>query len=553
MLCMIQIWSQKYLGTYEYISMAYERQVWIPNHGTFIKTKTILQRRRGRQKKTTKKENEVIKPSETGFEPVRPKSYDKCWHRSQFKSYPLTTLAFRHKRDPEIPIKKYTKHQLLDPLNGDRSQCVLLIWSKADFDVCQRTSPGEMDGDPAVEPQLDRFSSLLPLPYRVSILLILGVWGWGFNLHYLSFLKIDVPALIRYPHRHSASVPSHHLSTYRFATLLTIPLVTSLFIFWTFTGGQARLVVTHEILPQSYLFFLFLSFLLPLKRLSRAGRYRFLSTLKRISIGGLAETQDGKFGDILLADALTSYAKVLGDLFVSACMFLSPTYSSTGLPNRRCGGDYIVPFVMAIPSLIRLRQCLIEYIRVRKSNEKHGGMGQSGWGGQHLANALKYSSAFPVIILSAMQRGYDTSKIGMSETGLFRLWLLFVFVNSFYSFYWDVTKDWDLHLFSSSSSRNNPAHPYGLRRHRYFHTAQLYYIAIVIDFLLRCTWSFKLSPHLDHLNDLEGGIFVMEFLEVFRRWIWIFFRVETEWVRNNLGPAPDDILLGEYNGKIDDD
>ena len=47
--------------------------------------------------------------------------------------------------------------------------------------------------------------------------------------------------------------------------------------------------------------------------------------------------------------------------------------------------------------------------------------------------------------------------------------------------------------------------------------------------MLRCTWSFKLSPHLDHFNDWEGGIFVMEFLEVFRRFIWIFFRVETEW------------------------
>lgn len=57
----------------------------------------------------------------------------------------------------------------------------------------------------------------------------------------------------------------------------------------------------------------------------------------------------------------------------------------------------------------------------------------------------------------------------------------------------------------------------------------MYYGAIVIDLMLRCTWSFKLSPHLDHFNDLEGGIFVMEFLEVLRRWMWIFFRVETEW------------------------
>lgn len=57
----------------------------------------------------------------------------------------------------------------------------------------------------------------------------------------------------------------------------------------------------------------------------------------------------------------------------------------------------------------------------------------------------------------------------------------------------------------------------------------MYYGAIVIDLMLRCTWSLKLSPHLDHFNDLEGGIFVMEFLEVLRRWMWIFFRVETEW------------------------
>lgn len=57
----------------------------------------------------------------------------------------------------------------------------------------------------------------------------------------------------------------------------------------------------------------------------------------------------------------------------------------------------------------------------------------------------------------------------------------------------------------------------------------MYYYVIVIDLLLRCTWSFKLSPHLDHFNDLEGGIFLMELLEVFRRWVWVFFRVETEW------------------------
>lgn len=63
----------------------------------------------------------------------------------------------------------------------------------------------------------------------------------------------------------------------------------------------------------------------------------------------------------------------------------------------------------------------------------------------------------------------------------------------------------------------------------HFYAKEIYYIAIIIDLMLRCTWSLKLSPHLDHFNDLEGGIFAMELLEVFRRFIWIFFRVETEW------------------------
>ncbi|KAI9662187.1 MAG: protein-ER retention protein [Trizodia sp. TS-e1964] len=299
---------------------------------------------------------------------------------------------------------------------------------------------------------------------------------------------------------------------------------------------------------------LWIFFLLPFKQASRTGRYHFLSALKRISLGNLAEPADAKFGDILLADVLTSYAKVLGDMFVSGCMFFSSKYSSTGKPDRRCGGQYMVPLVIAIPSIIRLRQCLIEYIRVRKSIQKQGGAGLSGRGGQHLANALKYSTAFPVIILSALQRGYDPSNARMSEKTLFRLWLLFVFINSFYSFYWDVAKDWDLTLVSPSKERNDPEHPWGLRRRLYFHTNGIYYTAIIIDFFLRCTWSFKLSPHLDHFNDLEAGIFVMELLEVFRRWVWIFMRAETEWVRkSNIGPSPDDILLGDYSGKVDED
>lgn len=223
--------------------------------------------------------------------------------------------------------------------------------------------------------------------------------------------------MIRYPARQGQNSNLHHHSTYRLATILSIPLVASLLFFWAVTRGDKHAVLSWQILPQSFLLFIVLCFVLPVKRMSRSGRLHFLATLKRISVGGLAEVQDGKFGDIILADVLTSYAKVMGDLFVSTCMLFSTKTVSTAKPDRGCGGTFLVPFIIAIPSMIRLRQCLIEFSRVRRNRTT-----ASGWGGQHLANALKYSTAFPVIILSAVQRGYNPETFHMSEAGLFRLW-----------------------------------------------------------------------------------------------------------------------------------
>jgi len=137
-----------------------------------------------------------------------------------------------------------------------------------------------------------------------------------------------------------------------------------------------------------------------------------------VAIGGLAESQDGKFGDILLADALTSYARVLGDLYVSFCMFFTDGIAATSKPNRACGAEIVVPIIVAVPSAIRLRQCLTEYVRARRSSTRR----EVGRGNQHLANALKYATAFPVIWISAKLRNYNPLDFhGYSEVTTHRL------------------------------------------------------------------------------------------------------------------------------------
>lgn len=318
-------------------------------------------------------------------------------------------------------------------------------------------------------------------------------------------------------------------------------------LFWAVSRGDPGLVVAYDWIPMAFLLLLGASFFAPLRLLSHAGRTRFLHTLRRISIGGLAESKDGKFGDILLADVLTSYAKILADLLVSVCMFFfdGPEGSATARPDRKCGGrGLLVPLAMAVPSAIRLRQCLIEYGRVKRSMSM-----SDGWGGQHLANAAKYATAFPVIIFSALLPGASEIARGDGIT-TYRAWVVAVLANSLYSFYWDVAKDWDLSLFSHE--RLSQMHPYGLRRTLVFRLPVVYYAAITLDLALRCTWSLKLSPHLEHMMNWEGGVFALQFLEVFRRWVWIFFRVETEWIRNqSSGLGDDDILLGDVGGRDD--
>lgn len=373
-----------------------------------------------------------------------------------------------------------------------------------------------------------------------------AVWGWGLNLHGLQLCRVDVPALIRYPGRASPQHVSHHFSTYRLATVLSVLFGGSIVLFWLCTWRIPQRVIDFDWIPMTYLVALIAIFFAPLKNLPSGGRKRFLTTLKRVSVGGIAEAQDGKFGDILLADVLTSYAKVCGDIFVMTCMFFTPNGSSTDRPDRNCGGAVIVPLLLAVPSLIRFRQCIIEYLRVRRAPYKES----TGWGGQHLANALKYSTAFPVIIFSSLQRNLETDG---PKVALYRAWLVSALVNSLYSFYWDVAKDWDLTLFASPEERSSSRHPWGLRERLVFRFPNLYYVVIGLDLMLRCTWSMKLSPHLNRFSDWESGIFLIEFLEVLRRWVWIFFRVETEAIRNSSsGLGFQDVLLGDYQNPDED-
>ncbi|CEH15449.1 Predicted small molecule transporter [Ceraceosorus bombacis] len=145
---------------------------------------------------------------------------------------------------------------------------------------------------------------------------------------------------------------------------------------------------------------------------TRVGFGRHLLHLLRPTLA-----QGPTFPDVLLADILTSFAKVLGDVWLTAC-FLLPRRNHHEWWNGR--GSLIVPCLATLPYLIRFRQCIAEYL---VSAPVPGSNASSGKSMRPLANALKYASAFPVIWLSALQdstAGTESSPDGVK--GVYGLW-----------------------------------------------------------------------------------------------------------------------------------
>jgi hypothetical protein len=107
-------------------------------------------------------------------------------------------------------------------------------------------------------------------------------------------------------------------------------------------------------------------------------------------------------------------------------------------------------------------------------------------------------------------------------------------LNSTYSLWWDIFRDWDLGLISAHSTTNltNSPQPNNRQPPRLiFGLTPKCYAIVLLDALLRFTWLVRFSLQLDIYEFQERTVFVLEMLEVLRRWMWLLFRAETEWLR----------------------
>lgn len=335
------------------------------------------------------------------------------------------------------------------------------------------------------------------LYYNPLLLVGMMIWLWGINIWVFMTCRINYAKIFE--------LDSSHLSykeTWTIASWVTVIVLTSMTAYlYLSSHGEGSLAASQPVLLYSVLP---LIMVLPVDVFYVSSRIFFLRTLVRI----ILPFQPITFADFFVADILTSMAKVISDLERATCRMFHGQVATLSWfePDSTCGSHSLwIPCILALPYLFRFFQCLRQYSDTRDRT--------------CISNALKYATAFPVILLSALK--YHV--VAEHWKGIYRpLWLLSGLINSCFSFYWDIARDWDLSFFQGLCHTKYPP----LRSNLLYSPHWVYYGAIGNNLLLRCTWTYKLSSHLRH-NYIT--VFLMTALEILRRFQWIFFRVESEW------------------------
>uniref|UniRef100_UPI00358F8AF2 solute carrier family 53 member 1 isoform X2 n=1 Tax=Myxine glutinosa TaxID=7769 RepID=UPI00358F8AF2 len=247
-----------------------------------------------------------------------------------------------------------------------------------------------------------------------------------------------------------------------------------------------------------------------------------------------------QFADFWIADQLNSLGCILMDLEYTTCFYiyelnwtnkhsLWQSNGTDGICNSYSYGLRAV--IQCIPAWIRFAQCLRRYHDSRRAFP-------------HLLNAGKYSTVFFVVAFAAL---YSLSQQGEESSNTearvyFYLWLAASLISALYTLAWDLKMDWG--LFDKNAGENT-----FLREEIVYPQKAYYYMAILGDSVLRFTWAINMSIPEMGFSDLgDVLVTILAPLEVFRRFVWNFFRLENEHL-NNCGEfrAVRDISVAPLN------
>ncbi|XP_046401369.1 xenotropic and polytropic retrovirus receptor 1-like [Ischnura elegans] len=236
------------------------------------------------------------------------------------------------------------------------------------------------------------------------------------------------------------------------------------------------------------------------------------------------------FADFWLADQMNSLAATFLDFQYLICFYSTTENWLVAGDTSQCNEKSFIirPIVNCLPAWFRFAQCLRRY---RDTKE----------GFPHLVNAGKYSTTFFVVIFATLKSFYAGNYESQFENPFVHLWIIANVINSCYAYTWDIKMDWG--LFDKKVGDNK-----FLREEIVYSSPFFYYFGIVEDLVLRFAWAISYGLQQAELVNGEVMTTILSPLEVFRRFVWNYFRLENEHL-NNCGKfrAVRDISVAPIN------
>ncbi|XP_053952692.1 xenotropic and polytropic retrovirus receptor 1 [Anastrepha ludens] len=262
-----------------------------------------------------------------------------------------------------------------------------------------------------------------------------------------------------------------------------------------------------------FLYTTMFAFLLnPTKTFHHEARYWAVRVLSRVVMAPFFFVT---FADFWLADQLNSIVPAFLDIPFIICFFGEySSWHTTGYDGSRCVQDISIvrPVVAILPAYWRFAQCIRRYRDTREAFP-------------HLVNAAKYATSFFVVIFSYKFQTTEATYVTSKNNPWFYCWIVAAIASSCYAYTWDIKMDWG--LFDAKAGDNR-----FLREEIVYSTTWFYYFGIVEDLVLRFGWTVSMS--LIEAGYMEGDVMmtILSPLEVFRRFIWNYFRLENEHLNN---------------------
>uniref|UniRef100_A0A7N0U1M0 Uncharacterized protein n=1 Tax=Kalanchoe fedtschenkoi TaxID=63787 RepID=A0A7N0U1M0_KALFE len=259
--------------------------------------------------------------------------------------------------------------------------------------------------------------------------------------------------------------------------------------------------LVHAI-PGLLLLFFLAVLVCPFNVAYQSSRIRFLRVLRNILFSPFYKVV---MLDFFMADQLCSQVPTLRSLEHVACYYITGSYKTQDFSYCMRTTHYrdLAYAVSFLPYYWRALQCARRWFDEGQST--------------HLVNLGKYVSA---MLAAGAKVAYEKEK----SLG----WLYLVVVVSsgatVYQLYWDFVKDWGL---LQPNSRN----PW-LRNDLMLRRKCIYYFSMALNLILRLAWlQTVLHSNFGSVDYRVTGLFLAA-LEIIRRGLWNFYRLENEHLNN---------------------